>query len=232
MKISALLVFAVTVAACGGSVDPATPSGPGPDPSPTPDHPTPPASGDAGSPVATDAAPSVAPPSVPNPGSTIAFTPTAVDAGRFPVTCGVMNPPFKAGDLFSLDVIGSMTAAPYDALSITFTSPAVVGQPIPLAVQPFLAMGSGIGQPNGSTTWYPAQRAQGGGVTFSYTQGSDPSEIDTGAFDSATVTIVAMPTQDGAPLGARLQLHFVDGRTLDERFSGSLFTEWGGCGAP
>jgi len=35
---------------------------------------------------------------------------------------------------------------------------------------------------------------------------------------------------DGAPLGARLQLHFVDGRSLDETFSGSLFTEWGGCG--
>jgi hypothetical protein len=76
-----------------------------------------------------------------------------------------------------------------------------------------------------------AQYAQRGGVTFQYTQGANPGEIDTGAFNAVTITLLAMPTADGQPLTVRIQLHFVDGRTLDETFSTPLVTLESGCGA-
>ena len=61
----------------------------------------------------------------------------------------------------------------------------------------------------------------GSNVSFGYDQGSEhgPAEIDTGAFDSAAVTVVALPAKDGDPLTIRMQAHFVDGRVLDETFS-------------
>ena len=55
--------------------------------------------------------------------------------------------------------------------------------------------------------------------------------IDTGAFDVVTITILAMPTADGQPLTVRIQMHFVDGKTLDETLSRPLLTSYGGCGA-
>ena len=53
-----------------------------------------------------------------------------------------------------------------------------------------------------------------------------------GAFDSAAVTVVALPAKDGYdPLTIRIQLHFVDGRVLDETFSAAVVTTGYGCGA-
>ncbi len=222
------------------------PTGPGSDagsvlpPGPGPEPTAPIVESDAGSPVASpppsvpnesDAGSPVAspPPSVPNEGDTIAFAPTKVDVERFPAGCGVPNPPFMNGDLFSMDIIGNMAAAPYDALEISFPTPATVSVPVMPAVQPFTQDGTGIGLADGGTQWHAAQNAQGSGINFNYAQGSDPSEIDTGAFDAVTITILAMPTKDGDPLTIRLQIHFVDGRVLDETFSGPLFSSWSGC---
>ncbi len=172
-----------------------------------------------------------APPPTYNSGGTIAFNPTAIDVNRFPTVCGVMNPPFMSGDLYSMDIIGSMAQAPYDALDLSFPSPATVGVPIALTVQPFSAMSSGIGEPDGGMTWYAGQTAQLGGINFNYSQGSGPTHIDPNAFDSVAITIVAMPAKDGDPLTIRIHIHFIDNQILDETFSGPLFSSWGGCGA-
>jgi hypothetical protein len=169
-----------------------------------------------------------APLSSANPGSTIAFQPTRVSASRYPQECGPTEPPWMPGDLFDVDVIGAMAAVPYTGLTLSFTSPspAPVGVPLPLSAQPFAAEGTEV-----SGTWYPGQTAQGEGVDFAYSQGTDATEIDAGPFDSVTFTLVAMPSKDGDPLTVRLRMHFADGQILDETFSAPVVTDWGGCPA-
>jgi hypothetical protein len=155
--------------------------------------------------------------------------PTRIIAERFTSICGVMDPPFMNGDLYSLYITGNMAQSPYPGFTVDFSSPAVIGIPIMPTVQPFSAQTSGIGQPDGGIMWYAGQTANGGGIDFRYSLGSDPSEIDTGAFDSVTVTILAMPSKDGDPLTIRILIHFVDGKVLDETFSSPLETAWSGC---
>jgi|HubBroStandDraft_5_1064220.scaffolds.fasta_scaffold100953_2 hypothetical protein len=162
-----------------------------------------------------------------NAGGTIAFTPASVVVARYPAVCGVMNPPFTDGDRYSMDIIGSEVQAPYDELFIRFPSPVMVGTPLTLAVQAFSTMGT----ESAGGSWYAAQTAEESDITFSYVQGSDPTEIDTGAFDSVTITILAMPMKDGDPLTIQLRIHFVDGLVLDETYSGPLASEWSGCSA-
>jgi hypothetical protein len=163
-------------------------------------------------------------------GGTIAFTPSVVYATRFPSTCGVMNPPFKDGDLFDLDIIGSMATSPYPALDVSFSSPVPpLDTPIMLGVEPFSAQANGIMPANGPMTWYAGQNAIGSGINFSYSLDSDPTEIDPGAFDSVVFTLLKLPTKDGDPFTIRLRIHFVDGKVLDETFSAPLTSTWSGC---
>jgi hypothetical protein len=161
---------------------------------------------------------------------TIVFEPTLVSAARYPNVCGVMNPPFMDGDLYSIDIVDQRGATPYAALTFSFPSPApAVGTPLMLTVGPFMPPSTGIGQPGGAT--YATQNAQSGMIYFSYSQGAHPTEIDPGAFDAVTITILAMPTADGQPLTVRIQMHFVDGNSLDETFSNALASTYGGCPA-
>jgi hypothetical protein len=158
---------------------------------------------------------------MPNPAATIAFTPSEVDASRTPTSCGVANPPFMSGDSFGMSIIGSKATAPYNGLSIGFRSPVEIGVPLMLAV------GSFNGPPGSGNS----QDASGSGIYFQYRQGSDAREIDTGAFDSVTVTVVVMPEKDGDPLSIHVRIDFVDGRVLDKTFSGPLRTLAIGCGS-
>ena len=166
-------------------------------------------------------------------GTPIAFVPSAVRANRFPTVCGVANPPLAAGDLYTLDIIGAMTAAPYNMLEVSFTSPMPpAGTPIELSVMALDPQGIGVSDvPTGQTTWYAFQYAASGGVKFVYEQGSNPGEIDTGAYDAVFVTPVSLPIKDGEPFAVRLQIHFLDANILDQVFSGSLVTA-GSSGCP
>jgi hypothetical protein len=260
MRLWVALVVSTTVA-CGGKSTDSTgavePGDPTPAPTHTPDNPTatpltpappptattappigttrPSTPADAGVLVPPDDDASSPPLWTPNTEETIVFEPTLVDATRFPTVCGIMNPPFMNGDLYSLDIVDQRGATPYAALTLSFSSPApAVGTPLMLTVQPFTPQADGIGQLDGSTMWYAAQNAQGSqgsGINFQYSQGAHPSEIDTGAFDAVTITILAMPTANGQPLTVRIQMHFVDGKSLDETFSNALASSWGGCPA-
>jgi hypothetical protein len=51
-------------------------------------------------------------PVVVNGASTVTFTPTQVQASRYPNACGVANPPYADGDLFSLEAIGKGAGDP------------------------------------------------------------------------------------------------------------------------
>jgi hypothetical protein len=163
-----------------------------------------------------------------NPGNTVTVSSPEVSATRFPSTCGVTDPPFTSTDDFSLEILlGPRTETPYNELSVEYEAGVVVGKPIALTVAPFQAHGSEVGD----GPWYAAQNAQSGQVSFGYQQGADPSNFDQVAFDSVTLTFEAIPTEDGAPLTVRLQVHFTDGKVLDETFSADLTTDAGGCPA-
>ncbi len=131
-------------------------------------------------------------------------------AERTPETggCGMVDPPRMAGDVYSLEVTGD-TTAPFDTLWIRFSDSPPVGQPLALTVEPF-------NSPDSS-------QIADGLVDFRCDRGNAP-------FDSVEVTIVEMPAKDGDPLTIRVQVHFVDGRVLDETFSAALVTTVESCG--
>jgi hypothetical protein len=59
-------------------------------------------------------------------------------------------------------------------------------------------------------------------ILLTLSRGFDQTTLDTGPFNQATVTIVAMPAQDGDALTIRVQLHFSDVHTLDQTYSGPV----------
>lgn len=183
--------------------------------------------GDGPGPSAVDAGATI------NTGSTIDFVPRAVYANRYPNACGVANPPFGNGDLFTLQIVGAIAAGPSNSLEIDVDPPhPAVGAPLALAVMDFTPQGTGVTDPGtGTTTWYAFQYATAGSVRFLDSQGVNPSEIDPGAFDAATVTILRMPAANGDPFTVRLQVHFADGNLLDETFSAATATVASGCPA-
>lgn len=223
-------LLAATVDACGGKVGEAAASGNASDPGAhtgnqaTPDGPDGSDANQTG--ARSDGASTLPPAVVENPDGTIRFVPSLVDATRNPASCGTQIPAFRNGDQFFLEVTGNAAKPPSNELVISFSSPVdfTVGTPVMLAVLPYSPQGTKITAPDGSVGLYADQSAESGLLYFSYTQGTDPNEIDTGAFDAVTLTVVAMPLMDGDPLTIRVQVHFADGKVLDETFSGALTT--------
>jgi hypothetical protein len=148
--------------------------------------------------------------SAPLPGDTIGFVPTGVYGARW--GCEI-PPPYMTGDQFGMEIDGPMVSWPWDELEVSFTIPIAVGVPFTLAVQAPQQLGAN-----------PIQEATGNGIEFSFSPSTTAPQIDSGAFDSATVTFLAIPAADGAPMTLTLRVHFVDGRLLDETFSASTTT--------
>ncbi len=174
--------------------------------------------------------------------ATTSFSASSVAAQRNPPysPCGVDDPPFSSEDQFSLTIAGKPPTGLYNepegglpnelVLRYDGSFRAVLGEPIALAVQAYPGPGpvSFIG-PDGGTRTYEYQEAFDAGadasdpeIDFAYYQGDDPAEIDTGAFDSVTVTFLAVPSADGDPLTARVHVHFVDGKVIDATYSAPL----------
>ncbi len=149
----------------------------------------------------SDGASTLPPPVVLNHDGTIMFVPSLVDATRNPVVCGVQDPPFTSGDQFFLEVTGNAAKPPSNELVVSFNSPVnvTVGAPIMLTVLPYSPQGTKITTPDGGFGLYADQSSESGlpaglqPLYFTYTQGTDPNEIDMGAFDAVTLTLVAMP---------------------------------------
>lgn len=185
-----------------------------------------------------DGASTLPPPAMANADGTIMFVPSVVDASRNSVSCGTQAPPFANGDQFFLEITGNAAKSPSNQLVVSFNSPlnVVEGTPVKLTVLPYLPHGTKIYAPDGGYGLFADQNAeyqssQSVTLNFSYTQGTNPNEIDNGAFDAVTLTLVAMPRMEGDPLTIRVQVHFADGRLLDETFSGALTTLPHGCPA-
>ena len=154
----------------------------------------------------------------------IAFHPSKVSATR-PTQCG-QPLTFMSTDWFIMNIEGTnsptqKTVPNNFTIDLKNSKPAV-GVAEMLTPAPFSP---------GTTGVNPGQNASApdGTVDFNYDQCGDPNEIDPGAFDAVTITVVAMPAKDGDPLTIDLQVHFVDGKTLADTFSAPLVQQSSGC---
>jgi hypothetical protein len=184
----------------------------------------------AGSHVESDGA--AAPPAVvQNADGTIDFVPSLVQATRDPAACAVQSPPFAAGDEFFFTIDGNAAHEPPNQMVISFYGPPAftVGTPVALTVQAYASQGTKIFMPDGGFALYADQSAYNSTLSFAYTQGSDPSEIDEGPFDAVTLTVIAMPTADDEPMTIRVYVRFADGKALDDTFSSRLETTFSPC---
>jgi hypothetical protein len=147
---------------------------------------------------------------------TITFEPSSVTATRTPATCGSADPPFTAQDTFALTIVGSDdVAAPYNVLTLDLRGEVITDTQIPLTVPM-----SSSEDPSGPQI----AESTDSSVKFSFALGSDPDEVDDSGVASVVVTIVSMPTDDGQPLSAELDVTFVDGSTLDQTYTAILTT--------
>lgn len=138
----------------------------------------------------------------------IDFTPSSSDAFRTPAACGSTS--FAAGDVFTLELLGETDIAPpYTVLRVDLGSSVVVGQSVPLMV----------GEAAGNVT---TAKSNDRSIRFSLTNGSNAAELDVNPLASVVVNVTSMPTADGQPLSAELQLTFEDGRVLDQSYSAPL----------
>ncbi len=147
----------------------------------------------------------------------IELHPSSVEAIRTPETCGAASPPFTDNDSFLLEVTGETNVPPpYNTLTLVVTRTVPLNQAFPLDVlAPGATQTAALDDPS---------------ITFTYSMGSTPAEIDESQPDAVVVTVTAMPTADGEPLSATLQLFFEDGSELDQSFTALL--ESAACAPP
>jgi hypothetical protein len=167
------------------------------------------------------------PPAAPAPIDTVGYVPTSIVADRFVTHCPSQTPAGGSVANYSLGAIGSKQAAPYESVFVSFPATTQVGAPITLTVSQYIPGGVATG----TSASGGSQSATAGEVALAYDQGASKPFIDSGAFDSATATILSMPTSDAKPLTVHVTLHFKDGRVLDETFSAPLTTDVSGCAA-
>jgi hypothetical protein len=88
-----------------------------------------------------------------------------------------------------------------------------VGATVPLDVT---STGDGAGSADGT-------------IGFTLSLGSDPTSLDSSGLASVVVTVDAMPSADGQPLGATIQAYFLDGNELDQAFTARVATAIAVC---
>jgi hypothetical protein len=146
------------------------------------------------------------------------MTTSSVQATRSPATCNVVDPPFTGRDSFTLEIVGEKVGpAPYTSLTLTVPPTIALGEAFPLDVltDSAAAQSASLGSPS---------------IQFAYAPGSTP--LDATTLDAVVVTVTAMPTADGQPLGATVQLYFQDGAELDQPFSAPVVSAITLCTTP
>ena len=118
-------------------------------------------------------------------------------------------------------MVGTSSKSPsFTSIAISHGATVEVGAPIDLSPE----------KPN----QYGTQQGQSGrgaadvSLTLFGDRASDSNPLET-PFDRATVTILELPKQEGAPLAARVQLHFTSGDTLDISLSAKVESDTGPC---
>ena len=149
-------------------------------------------------------------------GQPISFNASSETAVRKPAACSVADPPYAAGDVFTLTVVGATTGpAPYNTLTLGLKGASASMTQVPLTVP----MSSAANPPATQTAVSPDAS-----ITFSFARGSDATEIDEGFLSSVLVTVVSMPTADGQSLSAALDITFTDGSELQDTYTAAVTT--------
>lgn len=144
--------------------------------------------------------------------------------------CG-SPPPFTSADDYQLvlEAAGPDPAQTVD-IGVWATSPVGVAQA--LKVSPWKAgavvtQGENDVNPEEATALDAKKNPF---ADFSLLRGLTPSLPDPNPYDQATLTVVALPQKEGDSLVVRIQLHFTDGKTLDETFTSPLAETDTPCG--
>jgi hypothetical protein len=140
--------------------------------------------------------------------------------------CGT-PPPFTAGDEYQLVLDGPGAQDPVPTVQIVVIASAPVGVPQALTVLPWKpAAPPGPGDNDVNTEEAYLQDSHHDGVlAFSLGRAMTPDLPDPSAYDQATMTVLAIPKQEGDTLQVRVQLHFTDGATLDQTFVSPVLAE-------
>ena len=148
----------------------------------------------------------------------IDFSPSSIHALRTPAQCGVTNPSYAPSDVFALNLTGETDVAPpYTTLAVKIDASVSQNEAVPLTVSQDPSTGAVTASSNDGT------------LQFSFSVGTNTSELDASPLDSVVVTITSLPTADGQPLGAELHLTFEDGRVLDQVYSAPVQTIFVSC---
>jgi hypothetical protein len=169
----------------------------------------------------------------PQPDDTLAFSPTVITFERFAATCGIMNPPFVAGDLFALTLLGVDAPGPRTGITVSFQRDIPRDEPIAIDLQPFGVVASST-DANGHVMNFLGQNgtiSAGSDGSFGFSQGIDPNELDPSAIQSATIEVHAVPQAEGAYGSIRIDLTFTDGKVFDTLVEEPIHTGFSGCPA-
>jgi hypothetical protein len=167
------------------------------------------------------------PPVVVNPGSTLTFSPTTIYAWRVPAACGVANPPYGPGDIYSLQAVGAQVQGPRTGFAVMMPQAVAAGTSYDLVPAAVVT----IQNPQSISRTQNASPPDGAlYFQFSWSE-ADLGEIDPNPLDHVGITVVAFPSADGDPLTVHYVLHFTDQQTLDVTISGASATQPVGCAA-
>ncbi len=176
-------------------------------------------------------------------GGDLHFDASNVQASRYPQGCGVTKPPYAPTDGFSLLLRGPGDTVPYPTMSFLLEAATVPeGTPISLVLDPWQPLNGptvetppGVDGGTGSTIIHgngQGAHSEDRQVLFSMDRGFHQNWPDAARYDSATLTVVHIPKQDGERLAFHILLHFEDGHTLDETYSAVVPPiEYTGCAA-
>lgn len=132
--------------------------------------------------------------------------------------CGT-PPPFSSNDVFQLLLEGpGPDPAPTVQIVVYATAPMHVPQALTLVPwKPGPAPGPGDNDVNVEAAY--SDDSQGNSqLGFTLARGLTPNLPDPTPYDKATMTVLAVPKQEGDTLEVRVQLVFTDGATLDQTF--------------
>jgi hypothetical protein len=151
-------------------------------------------------------------------GGTVHFTVKDELLLRYPTAGfeGCNSNPYTPSDSYQLIAYGPADLAPRPEIEFNVPANVVLGttnavQPIPWKLAP-------VPRPQDNYTNQEVASNQKASLGVSLGRGADPEAPDHNAFDQASVTVLTVPTAPGELLTVRLQLHFVDGQTLDQTF--------------
>ena len=165
------------------------------------------------------------------PDNTLTFTPSEYTFQLFESVC-TSGPFAGSSSTHSLDLVGDLSDTPRSLIAFAWDSALPEGEALPVSLQPFgvVAMSTDANG-NVTDTYGQGGTLPGSGNTFSWSQGSNPNELDASALNSVAFTIDQMPNGNGDDGVFVIRMLFQNGGLYDVRVAAPLMTSVSGCPA-